>query len=94
MDNINFPEWYASSTGPKISQTIFNIVGSFLPVINMLLANKGVNLLPETVNFWVSIGVFCWFSVRAAYGYIRARKVLGEKIMRLQSKIDTLEASR
>lgn len=94
MNTIDFPVWYQSTTGPQVSQTIFNILGSFIPVINMALASKGIVVLPEAINFWVNIGVFSYFSVRALFGYLKAKKSLGQKIDALEAQVTSLRADR
>lgn len=91
---IEFPTWYQSTTGPQVSQTIYNILGSFLPVLNMALASHGINILPEAVNFWVNIAVFCWFSLRALFGYIKAKRTLNTKIEALEAKLSSVQADR
>lgn len=82
---MDFPAWYQSSRGPQVSKTIFNIVGSFLPVINLALQSKGIELLPEQVNFWITIGVFLYFSVQATIGYVRSKQTLQAQVQRLQA---------
>lgn len=90
--NIEFPPWYQSSTGPQISQTIFNIVGGFLPLLNLTLASKGVQILPENVNWIISLGVFIYFAIRAGIGYLKSKRALGMRIRNLQSQITRLGA--
>lgn len=87
MENITLPEWYMSTNGPKVSQTIFNLVGGFLPVINIYLSAKGVNFLPESVNASISIIVFACFSIRAAFGYIKAKRNLQQQIGSLRNRL-------
>lgn len=38
--------------------------------------SSGIQLLPEQINFWVSFGVFVFFSARSAVGYIKAKRKL------------------
>lgn len=89
---MEFPSWYQSSQGPQVSQTIFNIVASFIPMINLALASKGINLLPEQVNFWITLAVFLYFSVRAALGYIKAKKVLATRVRSLSAQLEQLKS--
>lgn len=83
----DFPAWYQSSTGPQISKTIINIAGNFLPVINFALQSKGINILPDAVNTYVTLAVFCYFSIQAAIGYVRAKTAMGVKIENLKAKV-------
>lgn len=85
----NYPAWYQSSTGPGISQTITNIVGNVIPILNLFLASKGINIFPEAVNDYISMGVFIFFSIRAAIGYVKSKKVMGAKILQLQSSLES-----
>lgn len=87
MDNIQFPPWYQSSTGPQVSQTIFNMAGSLLPVLNMILASRGINILPDTLNFWINMLVFGYFSIRAFLGYLKSKRVMATRIMQLEARI-------
>lgn len=84
------PDWYLSSKGPQISQTIISISANVLPVLNLVLASKGINILPESVNTYVTMGVFAFFSIRAAVGYIRAKKVLGNRVRVLNEQVRAL----
>lgn len=88
--NIEYPTWYESTTGPGVSQTIISIVGNIVPILNMLLASKGVNILPEAINGWISLAVFLFFSVRAGIGYVKAKNALTNHIHDLESKVTEL----
>lgn len=79
-----FP-WYASTGGPGVSMTLFNLAGTFLPMLNLMLASSGINLLPGTVNLAITLAVFVYFAVRAAIGYVRAKRTLGARIVSLQA---------
>lgn len=89
-DNFTNLEWYKSSAGPGVSQTLINIAGNFLPMLNMILAYKHINVLPGPVNFWISLAVFIYFSIKAAFGYIKAKKILGARIALLESQVTKL----
>lgn len=80
QSTIQLPAWYQSTAGPGISQTIISIAGNIIPVINFLLASKGINIMPATINSIVTVLVFLFFSATAALGYIRAKKVLGMRV--------------
>lgn len=90
MNPENLPGWYKSTAGPGVSQTISNIALSFLPVLNLALASKGIEIMPEDVNFWVSLVVFFFFAVQAGIGYIRSKKILGARIGALRSQVSSL----
>lgn len=90
MDSITFPEWYQSSRGPGIAQTIKGLVLNFLPVINLVLASRGVNLLPEAVNLWVSLLVFVGFSVYTLIGYVRGKRAQQLQIGELEREVGRL----
>lgn len=85
-NNFTFPAWYESTTGPGTSQTIMNILGGFLPMLNMFLASKGIKILPESIEPWVNLSVFIYFSVRAMIGYVKAKRALGSRIAYLEEK--------
>lgn len=87
----NYPAWYQSSTGPGVSQTIINIIGNVLPILNLVLAKHGVNILPESINDYISMGVFLYFSIRAGIGYVKSKKIMGERILSLQAKLEGAE---
>lgn len=78
-----FPSWYQSTVGPQISGTLIGIAGNVIPVLNLVLASKGVNLLPEAINPYITIAVFVFFSVKAAIGYVKAKRTLGARIVSL-----------
>lgn len=78
-DLINAP-WYQSTSGPGISMTLSSIALTIVPLVNLELANQGVNILPTQANGWISLAVFAVFAARAAYGYVKAKKVLGQKL--------------
>lgn len=94
MENINFPDWYKSTSGPGTSQTIANIAGAFLPMLNMVLESHGTHLLPEVINTYISVGVFLVFTVRAMIGYVRAKKLMGSRIANLESQLRSVGVSR
>lgn len=76
-DAVNSMPWYQSSTGPGVSQTIFNIAGNILPVLNLVLASHNINILPSFVNLVITLVVFVYFSIRAMLGYIKSKRTLG-----------------
>lgn len=82
-DLIDAP-WYQSSAGPGVSSTLISIAGNIIPIANLVLAQNGVNLFPAQVNGWISLGVFLFFSARAAYFYVRAKSVFAQKLGQLQ----------
>lgn len=88
--NENFPAWYQSTRGPQVSHTIMSIVGSLLPALNLVLSSKGVNILPEDVNAYVSLAVFAFFSVQAAVGYVKAKIALSARISNLRAQVEAL----
>lgn len=84
---MEFPAWYQSSQGPQISQTVINNLLAFLPMINFALASRNINILPADVNFWVTLGVFCFFSVRSLIGYVNSKRALQEQVRALSSQV-------
>lgn len=52
--------------------------------------SRGVQLFPEQINFWGSLGVFLFFSVRSAIGYIKAKRTLLGAIQKQHSEIVAL----
>lgn len=90
MTSFEFPQWYESTHGPEISKTIFNILGNIAPVANMVLASKGVHILPESFEVWINLAVFLYFSGQAAFGYIRSKKILGARIAQLEEQVVNL----
>lgn len=90
MDN-EFPAWYQSSAGPKVSATIIGLVGNVVPMLNLLLASRGINIMPAGINEIVSTIVFVVFSVKALMGYIRAKQVLGSRILKLGGTLPSSE---
>ncbi len=90
MDTNILPPWYASTNGPGISATILNLIGNVLPIISMALSAKGIHFVPpaaESYKVYVDLAVFAVFSIRAAIGYVRAKRKLGAQIMQLQSTL-------
>lgn len=85
MDSIQFPAWYQSSSGPQLSQTIVSIAGNVLPVLNFMLQSRGINILPEAINPWISLAVFTFFSIRAAIGYVKSKQVAEAKLKAVAS---------
>lgn len=85
----NFPAWYESTNGPEVSKTIFNIIGSFLPVFDLLLMHFGITIpgLSETINALIATVVFLYFAVQAAIGYVRAKNVLAARVEALASQV-------
>ncbi len=85
----NYPAWYLSSNGPKVSKTIFNIAGSILPMLNMFLTSKGINPIPlnDDASSYISLAVFAYFSVQAGIGYVRSKNVLGAEIKKLGGSV-------
>lgn len=92
MNEENFPAWYQSTRGPGVSTTITGIALNMLPMINMIFASRGVNILPETINFWVSLGTFLIFSSMAGYGYIKSKVATEARIGALRQQIESLGA--
>jgi len=88
MASIKLPKWYKSTRGPAISTTILNISGTALPVLNMVLMRYEINFLPATIELWVTLGVFLWFSIQAAIGYIKSKKALMAQIINLGGTVD------
>ena len=86
----NFPAWYQSTTGPQISKTLMNIAGNILPMLNFVLQSRGINILPESVNTWITLIVFFYFSIQSAIGYIRAKTAMGVKVANLAQKVEAL----
>lgn len=76
MDQYNF-EWYKSSSGPGLSLTVKSIAGAFLPILKNLF---GIQLGSEELNSVIDAGVFLVFAGLALWGYIRSKKILGEKL--------------
>lgn len=89
---MEFPNWYESTDGPKVSKTIFNIAGTFLPIINFALMKYGINILPADADFWISIVVFLYFSVQAGIGYVRAKRSLQAKVAKLEVRVLNAES--
>lgn len=90
LENL-FP-WYQSTTGPKLSMTISSDALMFLPVINLVLAKEGINILPDQLNLWVTLAVFVFFLGRSAYGYVRSKKVLGARAVYAEQQVQKLQA--
>lgn len=88
MNSVKLPVWYKSTRGPAISKTILNISGTALPVLNMVLMRYEINVLPETIELWVTLGVFLWFAIQAGVGYIKAKKELMAKIIKLGGSVE------
>jgi hypothetical protein len=86
-----FP-WYASTAGPGVSMTLFNIIGTLLPMINLALASNGIQILPGWANLIVTFLVFAWFAGRAAYGYVRAKKMLGARAVFAEKQVASLQS--
>jgi hypothetical protein len=91
-NNITLPAWYESTSGPKISATLSGIAINLIPIINIVSMAYGhaLPLVPQVISFWISILVFVGVSIRTAFGYIRAKKILGAQIERLKSDRDAL----
>ncbi len=87
-----FP-WYASTQGPGLSSTLLNLAGTLLPVLNLLLAKYGIAILPDWANMAITLGVFGYFGIKAAIGYVKAKKVLGARIASLQATLQRTAAS-
>lgn len=91
MDQTNQPSiitdvdsWYQSTQGPQVSQTLSNMAGQLIPVVNLILASWHINILPQNVNIVISIAVFIYFGVRAVLGYVKAKKVFVAKLGQMQ----------
>lgn len=86
-----YPAWYESTDGPKISQTIFSIFATFVPVLDLVLMHFGVAIpgLSETLQALIAAAVFVVFAVRAAVGYVKAKKVLQARVASLASQVRT-----
>lgn len=84
--------WYKSTGGPGLSLTLTNNALTILPMLNLLLASKGINILPSTLNLVVTVAVFFWFAGRSAYGYIRAKQTLGAQVLSAQRQLSALKA--
>lgn len=86
---MDFPAWYKSTAGPQISKTIFNVVGSFLPVFDLVLLHFNVSIpgLSDTVQALIASGVFVYFAIQSMVGYVRAKKSLQAHVAKLQSRL-------
>lgn len=71
-----YPSWYQSSDGPHISSVVINIAGNIIPVANLILANYGIKLMPDTVNITITTIVFVIFSLRALVAYVHTKRHL------------------
>ena len=89
----NYPKWYQSSAGPNLSQTIQGVVASFMPVINLILGSFGHGAIENaTVNALVSSIIFVGTCAYTVYGYVRAKKVFGEKVKYVENELAGLRA--
>jgi hypothetical protein len=87
-NKIVLPKWYKSTRGPAISKTVLNISGTALPVLNLVLANYDIVILPDAINLIVTLGVFLWFAAQAAVGYIQSKKALMAEIIKLGGSVN------
>lgn len=83
------PDWYQSTQGPQISQTIFNIVATFLPVLDLVLMHFGVSIpgLSQTLQALIAMAVFAYFAIRAAIGYVKAKAQLQAQVAALAGQV-------
>ena len=84
---IQYPAWYLSSQGPQISSTVVGIVGNILPIVALFLSNKGFDFIPGSFDPYIEVGVFLFFSIKAAVGYVKAKRTLGARIIQLEEKL-------
>ena len=85
---MDYPQWYESSAGPGIASTVKGIVASLLPVINLILTQFGYGVFDsDTANAVISALIFLGTSVYTAFGYVRAKRVLGARIAGLESDL-------
>lgn len=87
--SISFPEWYLSTQGPKLSQTIFNSVATIIPVLDLVLLQFHIVIpgLSETINAVIAAGVFGFFLVRAVLGHIKAKRTLQGRVRVLSARL-------
>lgn len=86
------PPWYQSSSGPRISSTILNILGNVLPILSLVLSSKGIHFVPaplENFKVYIDTAVFTFFSIRAAIGYVKSKKKLQARINILQGALES-----
>lgn len=90
--SIVLPAWYESSAGPGISRTISSIALNMIPLANIIAMAYGhsLSIVPEVLNFWITILVFIGISIRTGIGYIRAKKIFGAQLARLKRENEEL----
>lgn len=82
--NNEYPAWYQSSNGPQISATVKGIVMLLLPALKQAFGIEFDNqVLDGVVDAVLIVGFGAW----TLWGYIRAKRVLGAKIDRLQGQL-------
>lgn len=84
LQPVQYPSWYQSTLGPSISKTVSNTLLGMLPVVNLLLSSRNINILPGTINDTASFLVFIYFCIQAIIGYVRSKNVLGARLGELQ----------